>query len=476
METDDKNGAKPAQEETIAAISTPLGEGGVGMVRMSGATALDILGRMFRSPAGRPRGSFETHRVYYGHVVDGDGAKIDEVLATAMMSPRTYTREDVVEISCHGGAAPVKKTLQRALELGARIAEPGEFSKRAFLNGRIDLVQAEAIIDLIKSRSEKGWKTAFSQLDGRLSETLSRIEQKLVEIVADLEGSIDFPDEELEIAGDELISKKLQELKERTAKITSTYGLGRIYREGVSVAIAGRPNVGKSSLMNALLERDRVIVTEIPGTTRDTVEETLQIEGVAVKIVDTAGVRATDDPAERLGVERAMEAARGADVVLLTLDGSAELTAEDEELIGRLHEEMDRGAYFSLIPLINKSDKPQALDPDAIQKMTGARPESVSAKTGEGVDALRARITAEVEKHGETMGDGPVLTRERHLEHLREMTESIGRAMETLAAGLGRELIAADLQEAKEALEELTGKAVDDQVIDRIFSEFCIGK
>ncbi|MGK7346102.1 MAG: tRNA uridine-5-carboxymethylaminomethyl(34) synthesis GTPase MnmE [Candidatus Nitrospinota bacterium M3_3B_026] len=464
-------GGPVKQQETIAAISTPVGEGGVGMVRVSGAGAVDIAKKMFREPSGGRRDDFEPRRVCYGYVTGAGGERIDEVLMTVMLSPNTYTREDMVEITCHGGPMVVRRVLDASLAGGARLAEPGEFSKRAFLNGRIDLVQAEAIIDIIRSRSEKGWKTAFSQLDGKLSETLSGIEKDLVDVMAALEASIDFPDEELDIAGDERLRSELVSLRRRVEGMILSYDAGRIYREGVAVAIVGRPNVGKSSLMNALLERERVIVTPVPGTTRDTVEETLQIEGIAVRIVDTAGVREAADEVEKIGVEKTLAAAREADVVLFVLDSSEPLKDEDIKAADAL-----AGGAYSLIPVVNKSDRTLALDTAELQKHAAGEPVFVSAKTGEGLDGLRRRIAREVERKGEPLGEGPPLTRERHVSHLKEMAESIGRAIEALDAGMSREFIAADLAEAREAVARLTGKAFDDQVLDRIFSEFCIGK
>jgi tRNA modification GTPase len=466
---------KVRHEETIAAISTPSGESAIGIVRLSGATAVEIARQMFRAPSGKQRESFDSHKVYYGHVVDEGGAKIDETMVTVMLSPRTYTREDVVEISGHGGATAAKRILQRTLDLGARIADPGEFSKRAFLNGRIDLVQAEAIIDLISSKSEKGFKTAFSQLDGHLSIVLQEIEDGLIDIISAIEASIDFPDEELEIIDDSLLSEKLQKLQYKTSKLLDTYGVGRIYREGIGVAIVGRPNVGKSSLMNCLLERDRVIVTAQPGTTRDTVEETLQIEGVAVRIIDTAGVREAVDEAERMGAKRAVEAAREADIVLLILDGAERLSVDDINLIDELHSK-DDPAGPTIIPVVNKSDKILRLEVGDVEKRTSHVVTRISAKNRTGIDNLRKRISAKIDKLGENLYEGPVLTRERHMEKLKEMSRSIECAIESVNKGMSREFVAADLQDAKEALGELTGKEIDEMALEKIFSEFCIGK
>ncbi len=463
------------QLETIAAISTAMGEGGVGMVRLSGVDAVKIAGEIYRTPKGGQKNKFAPRHATLGYAVDETGGRIDEIIITVMESPKTYTREDIAEITCHGGPVVVKKILNRALALGARMAQPGEFSKRAFLNGRIDLLQAEAIIDMIRARSEKGWKTAFSQLDGRLSERLSHIENELITVIADMEASIDFPEEEIEIARDDEVTARLAALKKGIEKMVSTYDIGRIYREGISVAIIGRPNVGKSSLMNALLERERVIVTPHPGTTRDTVEETLQIEGISLKIIDTAGLRQTEDMAEQLGVERSIRAGQESDVALFVFDGSEPLTEEDRDLITHIGMPGDV-AGRDIIPVINKSDREQIAEENEITRIMGREPVRISAKTGEGLDGLRKKMVERIEAKGELMGDGPPLTRERHLEQLRMMAESVERAITALQQGMSREFVAADLADAKEALEELTGKAVSEQVLDKIFNEFCIGK
>ncbi|MBF0170317.1 MAG: tRNA uridine-5-carboxymethylaminomethyl(34) synthesis GTPase MnmE [Nitrospinae bacterium] len=463
------------EHDTIVALSTAAGEGGIGLVRLSGDRAGAILCALYRTPSGLKRERFTPRLMTYGFAVDEGGAKIDEIMATWLAAPATYTREEMVEIGCHGGVTVTRAILERVMRLGARMARPGEFSKRAFLNGRIDLVQAEGIIDLIRSRSEKGWKTAFSQLDGRLSEAIGTLEEKLVGLLAELEASIDFPDEELEIADDRRIGGELAALAAAAERLVATYGQGRLYREGIGVAIVGRPNVGKSSLMNALLEADRVIVTDTPGATRDTVEETLHIEGVAVRIVDTAGLRETDDTAERFGVERSLKAARQADILLLLVDRSSPLTDEDRAVVQTLEKE---AISADVLVVENKADLPDRLtgaDRALLSTLAGTTV-ALSAKSGEGLDRLRSALGALMAQKGEGLGEGPVLTRERHCALLRRVAESARRGGETLTSGLSREFIAAELGDAKEALEELTGKVVDDQVVNRIFEEFCIGK
>jgi tRNA modification GTPase len=463
------------QQETIAAISTAMGEGGLSMVRLSGVDAIKIAGEIYRTPKGARKQRFASRHATFGHAVDEAGGRIDEIIITIMDSPRTYTREDIAEITCHGGPIVVKKILNRVLALGARMAQPGEFSKRAFLNGRIDLLQAEAIIDMIRAQSEKGWKTAFSQLDGRLSQRLAHIENELITVIADMEASIDFPEEEIEIVRDDAVIARLRALKTSVGEMIATYGVGRIYREGISVAIIGRPNVGKSSLMNALLERERVIVTPHPGTTRDTVEETLQIEGISLKIIDTAGLRQTEDMAEAMGVERSMLAARESDVALFIFDGSEPLAQEDRDLITHIGGAGDLGGR-DIIPVINKSDRAQIAEADEIVRIMGRQPVRISATTGEGLAELRKKMVERIESKGELAGDGPPLTRERHIEQLRKMAESVDRAITAMDKGMSREFVAADLASAKESLEELTGKVVNEQVLDKIFNDFCIGK
>lgn len=463
------------QQETIAAISTAMGEGGLSMVRLSGVDAIKIASEIYRTPKGGRKRRFAPRHATLGYAVDASGGKIDEVIITVMESPKTYTREDIAEITCHGGPVVVKKILSRILALGARMAQPGEFSKRAFLNGRIDLLQAEAIIDMIRARSEKGWKTAFSQLDGRLSQRLSHIESELIAVIADMEASIDFPEEEIEIARDDEVIAKLGALKTSIEEMIATYDVGRIYREGISVAIIGRPNVGKSSLMNALLERERVIVTPHPGTTRDTVEETLQVDGISIKIIDTAGLRQTEDMAEKMGVERSVQAAKESDVALFIFDGSEPLTQDDRELIAQIGGTGDLTGR-DIIPVINKLDREQIADENEITRIMGRIPVRISTKTGDGLAELRKKMVERIEAKGELAGDGPPLTRERHLEQLRKMAESVELAIVAIDKGMSREFVAADLASAKESLGELTGKIVSDQVLDKIFNEFCIGK
>ena len=462
------------EEDTIAAISTPIGEGGIGVVRLSGVEAARILAEVFRGASGKPRKKFESHKVNYGFVVGKDGKKIDEVMATLMKAPLTYTREDVVEISCHGGSAVLKQVLRLALDSGARMAAPGEFSKRAFLNGRIDLLQAEAIIDLIRSTSEKGWTTAFSQLDGRLSHAVREMEEQFVEIIANIEASIDFPEDEIEIIDDTVITNKLQVLKENISNITETYIVGRVYREGVAVAIAGRPNVGKSSLLNALLERDRAIVTPHPGTTRDTIEETLHIDGIAIRVIDTAGVREANDPAETAGISKTIQAVENADIVLIMFDGAEPFHHEDQKMVEQIL--ALKGNSKSLISVVNKSDLVQKIDTAKIRTLVAGEPVSISAKNGSGIEAIKKRINQEIDLMGQSLGEGPVLTRERHLEKFKEIEKSITSAISATKQKLSREYVAADLQEPKEALQELTGKVVEDSILEKIFNEFCIGK
>jgi tRNA modification GTPase len=466
--------AEIQQDETIAAISTPMGEGGIGVVRLSGRTAVRILIDVFRGPSGKQREKFESHKVNYGFIVDEAGEKIDEVLATVMNSPLSFTREDIVEISCHGGNAVLKMVLRRVLKSGARMAEPGEFSKRAFLNGRIDLVQAEAIIDLIRTKSERGWNTAFSQLDGRLSHALHQLEDGFVDLIAKIEVSIDFPEEEQEVISNEAICAKMQELKDKVTIISKSYVVGRVYREGIGVAIAGKPNVGKSSLMNALLQRERAIVTEHPGTTRDVIEETLHVDGVAIRIIDTAGVRDATDTAESEGIKRAIQAVKDSDIAIILFDGSEPLEADDVRMVEKILS--SNATRKCLIPVVNKADLEEKADLDSVRKLVGKEPVKISAKRGDGVDLLLTRINSEIDLMGDPFSEGPVLTRERHFSKFKEMEVSLTNAISAISEGRSREFAIADLQDGKEALEELTGKVVDDSVIEKIFSEFCIGK
>lgn len=457
-------------EDTIAAISTPLGEGGIGIVRMSGPEALNIAGKVFRAknPEWKQAGS---HRLYYGYIVDEYGRVVDEVLLSCMRAPHTYTREDVVEINCHGGTVPVKKILEIVIKNGARLAEPGEFTKRAFLNGRIDLAQAESVIDLIRAKTEKGLKMAAAQLTGALSQKVNELQDGILGTLAWVEANIDFPDEDIEETTAAQLIKRIENFIAETEKLLKGSEAGKIYREGVSTVIAGRPNVGKSSLLNALLREERAIVTDVPGTTRDVIEEVVNIKGIPLRIIDTAGLREAKDVVEKIGVERARNVIEKADLVLAVIDASAGITQEDQKILGLLGEK-------KAIIVFNKIDAGIKIEKNSAEEITGKRPAVwISALTGEGLTELEECIAQTV--LGESLGaadDEVLVARIRHKAALEKAVEHLREAHNTVRSGLPVDITSIDLRGAWEALGEITGSTVSEDVLDRIFADFCIGK
>jgi len=448
-------------EDTIAALATPPGEAAIGIVRMSGPRALGIAREIFRSPGG---GGLRPRRVHYGFIVDpGTGEQVDEVLLTVMKAPRTYTRQDVVEINCHGGTVPLRRVLDLVLSRGARLAGPGEFTRRAFLNGRIDLSQAEAALDLIRAKSELAEKLAMEQLRGALSRRITTLREQLLGICAHIEAWIDFPEEEIE-------PRALHELKEgcegalrEMEDLARGFDEGRYLREGLRTAIVGRPNVGKSSLLNALLERDRAIVTEMPGTTRDVIEEQISIHGLPVRIMDTAGIREAHDMAEEEGVRRSMRAMDEADLVLGVLDASRPLGPEDMMLIEKLGER-------KAILVLNKCDLPREMEG---VPAFGLKHVSISARTGAGIEALKEAVLAS--SLGNASAEGVLVVNLRH----RKALEAAGRALGAGISSLGAvplEITAMELREALDRLGEIVGAVTTEEILERIFSEFCIGK
>ena len=448
--------------ETIAAIATAGGAGGIAIVRVSGDRAEAILKRLF-VPAGR-RDTFESHRLMYGRAVDADGATLDEVMAVLMRAPASYTREDVAEIHCHGGGAGAGAVLARALELGARMAGPGEFTKRAFLNGRIDLSRAEAVMQLIGAQGQAAARASLRQLEGGVSGFVRDASEQLTGVLALIEASTDFPDEvEVEAAAGEVVGRLGKVIAALRARCDERSA--RVLREGASIVLAGRPNVGKSSLMNALLDQERAIVTEIPGTTRDVLTERITLGGVVAELSDTAGRRSTDDPIERIGVDRARRAAESADVVLIVLDAAEKLDDSDVELLKKAD---DRA-----IICLNKSDLRPVLDAQAIRELTGARIMEISAQTGQGIDALVGELTRRVAPDEE---GGGTLTVRRHIGLARQAAESLERAVDAVAGGLPLDTAAIDIGLALSSLMEITGENATEAVIDRVFSDFCVGK
>jgi tRNA modification GTPase len=409
--------------------------------------------------------------VRFGKVIDPrTGATLDEVLSTYMRAPHSYTREDVVEISCHGGVGVMARLLEALVTGGARLAEPGEFTRRAFLNGRLDLAQAEAVIDLIHAQTEASHRLALAQLEGRLSQVILAMREGLLETLAYVEGAMEFPEEDLELLPWTALLAKVEDVERRLITLLETFHSGRVLRQGVHVVIVGRPNVGKSSLFNALLAANRAIVTAIPGTTRDVLEEVVNLRGYPFRLVDTAGIRASDDLIEREGISRARTSLEGADLVLLTLDGSEPLTAEDEEAIAAV-----QGKPVQLV--LNKADLPSAVVWDELRARFPAWPVvAVSCKEQQGLDRLAEAMVEAVVRGQQRPHEGPMLTKLRHWEAVQHAHQSLTRVRQGMEQRLSGEFIAMDLREALECLGEVVGLNYTEDLLDKIFSEFCIGK
>jgi len=455
-------------ENTIAAIATPTGEGGIGIVRISGSKARAILAEIF-VPANA--GLLQNRRLTYGSVIDKDsGQIIDEVLVSFMPGPKTYTTEDVAEINCHGSIVALRKTLELVLRCGAQLAEPGEFTKRAFLNGRLDLVQAEAVIDLIKAKSDTGFEVAINQLEGILSKRVLLIRSMLMDLLIKLAVNIDYPDEDIEELTYVEINKSLLQIDDMIEKILSTAETGRLIREGLSVAIIGKPNVGKSSLMNALLRETRAIVTEIPGTTRDTIDEYITIKGITIKLTDTAGIRETDDTIEKMGIEKSKESFNKADLIIFVLDGSSFLSKEDREIIDKI------GDRTSLV-LINKGDLDQNIEEEQVKiLLPKAKVINITATDGTGIDAVENEIEELVYGGKLKQAESMLISNVRQ----KNLFDRAGLAIKDAIAG-SREMVAMDFLEidvkmAWEILGEIVGETVSESIIDEVFARFCLGK
>ncbi|MFO7296136.1 MAG: tRNA uridine-5-carboxymethylaminomethyl(34) synthesis GTPase MnmE [Clostridia bacterium] len=456
-----------AFEDTIAAISTPIGVGGIGIVRMSGNKSQDILKRMFKTKSGKQLDYFENRRFYYGHIVDGNGQIIDEVLVVVMKAPHSYTKEDIVEIHCHGGIVPLRQILKLAIEYGARMAEPGEFTKRAFLNGRIDLAQAEGIMELIYSKTESQARASIWQMEGALSEKIRSIRGKLLDTMAHIEVIIDYPEEGIEEEPVENYLYRLNDALKEIDRLLSTAEHGKIIRQGIKVVIVGKPNVGKSSLLNALLRENRAIVTDIPGTTRDVIEESLSINGLLVRILDTAGIRETTDVIEELGVERSRKSIEDADLVLWVLDASRPFDDEDRRIMAEI-------ADKKVIAVLNKTDKPIVLNLKDIE--LNAPIIHTSMVLNRGIEDIERSIYDIVMEGKVWADDGVLVTNLRHQEALIRAKEHVIEALHALENGIPLDLVSIDIRSACDALGTITGETVTEDLIDKIFSEFCIGK
>ncbi|MGT2828527.1 tRNA uridine-5-carboxymethylaminomethyl(34) synthesis GTPase MnmE [Streptococcus hillyeri] len=449
--------------DTITAISTPLGEGAIGIVRLSGTEAIAIAKKVFQ---GKDLDTVPSHTINYGHIVE-NGRAIDEVMVSVMRAPKTFTREDVIEINTHGGVAVTNEILQLLIRSGARMAEPGEFTKRAFLNGRIDLTQSEAVMDLIRAKTDKAMSNALSQLDGSLKNLINNTRQEILNTLAQVEVNIDYPEyDDVEEMTTALMREKTTEFQELLEGLLRTAKRGKILREGLSTAIIGRPNVGKSSLLNNLLREEKAIVTDIAGTTRDVIEEYVNIKGVPLKLIDTAGIRETDDVVEKIGVERSKKALQEADLVLLVLNSAEPLTHQDRALL-------DISKNSNRIILLNKTDLPEQIEADELP----ADVIRISVLENQNIDAIEDKINQLFfDNAGLVEKDATYLSNARHISLIEKAVESLNAVNEGLALGMPVDLLQVDMTRTWEILGEITGDAAPDELITQLFSQFCLGK
>ncbi len=458
------------QEETIAAISTPFGESGIGIVRISGFSAESIARKLFKSKSDQPH--FISHRFHYGELIEPEsGNPVDEVLIVLMKSPKTYTREDIVEIHCHGGYFILQKVLEIVLREGARMALPGEFTKRAFLNGRIDLTQAEAVVDLIRAKTQTSLEIANQQLRGSLYREMAELRSRLVERLALIEAHIDFPEEEIEPIGFRELEEDLKKTVCQMEEWIASYEEGKIFREGISCAIVGKTNVGKSSLLNVLLKEERAIVTPIPGTTRDVIEEVLNIYGIPVRLMDTAGLRKPADSIEQEGVRRAKERVVDSDFVLLMLDGSRALDDDDNEIFEEI-----KGKKKVIV--LNKNDLSLKITTEEVKRFFPEDPIiSTSALKNEGIDDLKKTIyTSLVHRDVRATPEHLIVANIRHKTALIQVKDSLSNALKGLEEGTSLEFIAFEIRSALDAMGETVGETTTEEVLNRIFEQFCVGK
>jgi len=458
-----------SDKDTIAAVATPAGQAGIGIVRMSGPEARNIADKIFKPR--NPVDSFQSHRLYVGELTDpASGAAVDEVLVSYMAAPHTYTREDVVEINSHSGPLLLEQILKILLREGARLAKPGEFTFRAFMNGRMDLTQAEAIIDLINAQSERGLQLASNQIHGGLRAEIEGLRQKAVDLLAHIEVAIDFPEEDFSLLNrEETVRRVRKELLDPVSRILSGYGERKLWLEGLKTVIVGRVNAGKSSLLNRLLNEEKAMVTPIPGTTRDVIESTIHMEGLPLRVMDTAGFRKGRGKLEKIGIHRAEQKMEEADLVLLVIDRSRPLQTEDLDLLARVQKK-------KAVVVLNKIDLPAGVKEEALEARAGGLPRvRISALKGDGIEDLRKAIRDVITAGIDTsdLGVAPSL---RHKEALERASGHLEKSVSNLSDGLPFEIIAADLQEGLEALGEIVGETTSDEVHDRIFSRFCIGK
>ena len=458
--------------DTIAAISTPMGEGAIAIVRLTGDEAFTIADRIFRGTKEKKLSEVPSHTIHYGHLVDPKtGQTVEEVMVSIMRGPKTFTREDVVEINCHGGLVSVKKVLNLVLANGARLAEPGEFTKRAFLNGRIDLSQAEAVMDLIRAKTDRAMNVALNQMEGRLSKLIGKLRQEILETLAHIEVNIDYPEyDDVEEMTHHVLIEKASIVKKELKQLLQTAEQGKILREGLSTVIVGRPNVGKSSLLNSFVQENKAIVTDIPGTTRDVIEEYVNVRGVPLRLLDTAGIRETEDIVERIGVEKSRAVLKEADLILLVLNFSEELTVEDENLFEAVN-------GMDTIVIVNKTDLPKKIDMERVRELAGKSPViTTSLLEEQGIDDLEEAIAALFFEGELEAQDMTYVSNTRHIALISQALAAIEDAIQAIGDDVPVDLVQIDLTKAWELLGEIIGDTVQDSLIDQLFSQFCLGK
>ncbi|MBF2630508.1 tRNA uridine-5-carboxymethylaminomethyl(34) synthesis GTPase MnmE [Listeria seeligeri] len=454
--------------DTIAAISTPPGEGAIAIIRLSGPEAIQIADRIFYAKNSLSEAA--SHTIHYGHIKE-DGEVIEEVMVTVMRAPKTFTREDVVEINAHGGIVSVNRVLQLLLRNGANLAEPGEFTKRAFLNGRIDLSQAEAVMDLIRAKTDRAMGVAIRQMDGNLSRLIRNLRQEILDALAQVEVNIDYPEyDDVEEMTQRMLLEKTELVRASVEQLLQTASQGKILREGLATAIIGRPNVGKSSLLNQLIQEEKAIVTDIAGTTRDIIEEYVNVRGVPLRLIDTAGIRETEDIVEKIGVERSRKALKDADFILLVLNQNEELTIEDEALF-----EAANGHNYVVV--LNKTDLEQKLDIERVRELAGANPVvETSLIKDEGLEALEDAIKTLFFAGDIDAGDATYVSNVRHIELLHQALESLSAVTTGIQLGMPVDIVQIDMTRAWDLLGEITGDSVQDELLDQLFNQFCLGK